>query len=71
MTDRKGQWLGVAELAEEIGIPVRTLYAWHSRGTGGPRAAKLGRHLKYRRSDVETWLESRLDRAGDHPRPAA
>jgi excisionase family DNA binding protein len=46
------------EVAGYLGVPVPTLYAWRSRGDG-PAALKVGRHLRYRRRDVERWLEER------------
>ena len=38
-----------------------TLYAWRSRGLG-PRAIKVGGELRYRRSEVEAWLDEQTDR---------
>lgn len=52
-------------LAEGLGVPVQTLYVWRTKGAG-PRAIKVGRHLRYRRSDVEAWLDAQAD-----DRPAA
>jgi len=43
------------DLAEHLVVPIATLYAWRSRGQGPP-AIKVGRWLRYRRSDVEAWL---------------
>lgn len=51
-------WPGPQKLAVVLGIPVQTLYAWHSRGEGPP-AYKIGRHLRYRPDDVEAWLAER------------
>ena len=48
-------WLTVQELAAWLKIPEATLYAWRSRGSG-PRGAKIGRHVRYRRAEVEEWL---------------
>lgn len=46
-----------AEVAAYLGedFPVRTLEMWRYRGTG-PRFLKVGRHIRYRWSDVEAWL---------------
>ena len=44
------------EVAELLKVPVATLYAWRHKKTG-PRAAEIGRHLRYRRRDVEEWFE--------------
>jgi len=46
------------EVATFLGIPGPTLYAWRRRGEG-PTSMKVGRHLRYRREDVDRWLEER------------
>lgn len=46
----------VEEVAAFLGIPVATLYQWRYRRTG-PRAAKVGRHLRYDPADVRAWLD--------------
>jgi predicted DNA-binding transcriptional regulator AlpA len=44
------------------GIPVQTLYKWRaSRPRKGPRAVRIGRHLRYRKTDVDRWLDSLAD----------
>jgi len=42
------------------GIPKKTLYKWssESRLNGFP-AYKLGKHLRFRQSEVDTWLRKR------------
>ncbi|WP_226353786.1 AlpA family transcriptional regulator [Pseudonocardia sp. ICBG601] len=52
-----------AEVAEYLRVPVSTLDRWARLGTG-PRYARVGRHARYRWSDVETWLLERTRRAG-------
>ena len=51
--------LTIREVGAYLGIPVPTLYQWRYVGKG-PKAAKLGRHLRYRRADVEAWLDDQL-----------
>ncbi len=51
----------LAELSEMLGVPVETLYGWRHRGEG-PAGYRIGRHVRYRRSTVEAWLESQADR---------
>jgi excisionase family DNA binding protein len=46
----------VDQVAEFLGVPVQTLYQWRYKGTG-PRASKVGVHIRYRWSDVERWLD--------------
>ena len=50
------QFMTPDELAELLRVPVATLYAWRHKGIGPP-AIRVGRHLRYRGSDVEKWLE--------------
>jgi excisionase family DNA binding protein len=65
----KDPLLSPEQLSKELnGIPVATLYQWRLKGTG-PRALKVGRHLRYRRSDVDAWLERCA--TGDGPPHAA
>lgn len=53
-------FLTVAELADYLEVPVKTLYNWryHRRG---PPGFRVGRHLRYRRSDVHEWIQSKLE----------
>lgn len=54
------EWIGIEELASELGVPVRTIYAWRVKGTG-PRGATFGKHVRFRRSDVDAWIEHKYD----------
>lgn len=47
------------QVAEYLTVPVSTLYQWRHRGLG-PRAARVGRHLRYRHSDVDRWVEQHM-----------
>lgn len=47
--------LSADELAEYLGRPVGTLWAWRKRGHG-PKALRIGGRLAYRVSDVNAWL---------------
>lgn len=58
--DRLDPLFSPAELAEYLDVPVATLYAWRYHGEGPP-GFRVGRHVRYRLTDVEQWLESRLD----------
>jgi excisionase family DNA binding protein len=49
--------IGVDELAEYLAVPSSWIYDNHHR-LGLP-AIKLGRHLRFRASDVDAWLETR------------
>ncbi|WP_269858765.1 helix-turn-helix transcriptional regulator [Streptomyces sp. RPT161] len=45
------------EIADYLGVPLGTVYRWSSRG-GGPRLIKVGRHLKARWSELESYLDA-------------
>ena len=50
--------LSPAELADYVGVPVRTVYQWNHSGTG-PAPIKIGRHVRYRATDVESWINGK------------
>ena len=45
----------VRETAALLGLPVATLYRWRQHGTG-PRAYRVGRHLRYDPDEIRRWL---------------
>ncbi|WBB65761.1 helix-turn-helix domain-containing protein [Micromonospora sp. WMMD812] len=45
----------VEDVSAFLGVPVATLYQWRYRRTG-PRASRVGRHLRYDPTDVRAWL---------------
>lgn len=54
--DLSTRLLSTDEVARLLLVPVTTLYTWRYKGTG-PRAFRVGKHLRYRLSDVMAWLE--------------
>jgi excisionase family DNA binding protein len=44
------------QLADELQVSVRTLERWRQEGTG-PAFIRVGRSPRYRRSDIDAWLE--------------
>jgi excisionase family DNA binding protein len=51
-------------LAEELQVSVRTLERWRQEGTG-PAFIRVGRSPRYRRSDVDAWLERQRRTKGE------
>lgn len=43
--------------AQHMGIPVATIYKWRSE-SGGPPCYKVGKHLRFRLSEVDAWVEA-------------
>ncbi len=52
--------LSVDDLAEYLDVPKATLYAWRYRGQGPP-SFRVGKHLRYRQSDVAHWIGQQLE----------
>lgn len=48
--------LGATDVASIAGVPVSTVYAWRYKGTG-PQGFRVGKRLRFKRSDVEAWLD--------------
>ena len=59
--------LTVKQVAALLQVPPATLHTWRYRGIG-PKAMKVGRYLRYRRGDVEEWLDG-LAKMSDDRRP--
>lgn len=51
--------LSVEELADYLEVPVKTIYTWRHRRTG-PRGFRAGKYLRFRWSDVQTWVAQRI-----------
>ena len=54
--------LTMKEVADLIRVPVATLRYWRHLGCG-PRSFKVGRTVRYWRSDVYQWLEEQASHA--------
>ncbi len=73
--DQLDHLLGAEDLAAYLDVPVTTLYAWRCRGEGPP-GFRVGKHLRYRKTDVGEWIRFRLEEAqyasrGRTPTPSA
>lgn len=55
--------IGAEELAEWLGVPIQTVYDWRLSGKA-PRARKIGKHLRFALSDVQSWLEEHHEVTG-------
>jgi len=42
-----------------LSVPVKTVYRWRPTGAG-PRGAKVGRYVRFRRAEVDSWQERQL-----------
>ena len=60
------QLLTPQDLADYLDVPLNTLYQWRHRGRG-PVAFRVGKHIRYRRRDVEAWITDRIEPAPPRP----
>jgi excisionase family DNA binding protein len=51
------------ELAGYLGISLRTYYNWRSTGRPCPPAIKVGGVLRFRRDQLEAWLDEHTEQA--------
>jgi len=61
--DQVDRLLTVEELAEYLVVPLATIYGWRYRGIG-PVGFRVGRHVRFRFTDVERWIEAQLEESG-------
>lgn len=52
-----------SEVAAFLVVPEKTLAQWRYIGTG-PHWSKVGKHVRYRWSDVEAWLDEQAKSRG-------
>lgn len=58
--DTLDRLLSVQDLADYLDVPVATIYTWRHHGDGPP-GFRVGRHLRFRTSDVAHWITQRLN----------
>ena len=69
-TSMEGDILTIDQAAAYLTISKATLYTWRTRRVGfGPRAVKVGGCLRYRRSDLDAWLDDHVERFDEVPTP--
>lgn len=54
------EFLTVEDLARLLRVPKATVYRWRWSGDAPP-GYTIGRHVRFRRTDVEAWLAQRAD----------
>jgi predicted DNA-binding transcriptional regulator AlpA len=58
------EMLTMPEVAKLLRIPIATLRYWRHLGTG-PRSFRMGRSVRYFRTDVYAWLQELSDHSRD------
>jgi predicted DNA-binding transcriptional regulator AlpA len=54
-TNNDDRLWSIGDVSRFLGIPVNTLYQWRHHGVG-PRAYRVGRHLRYDPAEIRRWL---------------
>ncbi len=58
------QLLEIGQVSKLVGLPESTLYQQRHRRVGiGALAIRVGRHLRWRPSDIEAWLDAQSEKA--------
>jgi excisionase family DNA binding protein len=52
--------LTVKDVAALLNVPVATIYSWRHEGKSLPPAVKMGRSLRFRRADVQAWIDEQF-----------
>lgn len=50
------------EMCDELGITEATAYYWR-QNRKGPKGARIGKSLRYRRADVTRWIDEQFANA--------
>lgn len=59
-TDAANTFLSAQQLADRYDVPVATVHRWLHHRTA-PRSLKIGRHRRFRLSDVIDWEAEQAD----------
>jgi excisionase family DNA binding protein len=56
VTSIQRRWT-VEDVAEYLGVPIKTLYKWRCQNYG-PTGVRVGKHLRYDPEDVVAWFNA-------------
>jgi excisionase family DNA binding protein len=65
--EKPTELLNTSAAAKYLGLEPQTLSTWRCLGRYGLPFIRVGRCIKYRRSDLDKWLESRSETGGAVP----
>jgi predicted DNA-binding transcriptional regulator AlpA len=64
VSDTERGLLSIKEVSEFVGLPISTIYSQRQRRVGiGALGIPIGRHLRWRLSDIDTWLDAQVEQA--------
>jgi excisionase family DNA binding protein len=50
------KYLTIDDLCDLLTVSPKTVASWRHRGVG-PASFKAGKHVRYKRSDIDAWIE--------------
>ena len=56
MVEMEDRWLSITEICKYLGVSNDTVYKWIDKG--GMPAHRMGRLWKFKKSQVDAWVES-------------
>ncbi|MFJ8658856.1 helix-turn-helix transcriptional regulator [Streptomyces sp. NPDC093795] len=56
------RYLTPVDVAELLGVPIETIYQWRRKRIG-PRGFRVGRHVRFDPTDVQTWVQAQMEGA--------
>jgi excisionase family DNA binding protein len=61
MAEEDGPLLNEKQVAEYLNLSLRTVRRWRAEGIGPPYVMMAGRYPRYRRADIDQWLQHRAE----------
>lgn len=56
------EFITTKEFAEMLGVTENTIVIWRTKGFG-PKYYKLGRSVRYKKADVEAWIDENISQS--------
>lgn len=66
MDNTEKRLLTATDVAKRYGIAVSTFYSWRTKGKG-PRGIAVGKYLRFRMEDVQSWEDAQLESRPGEP----
>lgn len=62
LTSHDDRYLSIDDLAALLQVPKRTIYNWRAAyPRRGPKSFRVGKHVRFRREDVDAWIETLIE----------
>jgi excisionase family DNA binding protein len=65
MPEEEESLLSERRLAKYLDLSLRTVQRWRAEGKGPPHVMMAGRYPRYRKADVDAWLQQEQEGSED------